>query len=188
MEELNQNLIPKQHLVSNQNLLPKHHFSSNLHTSSNQNKNPTQHQHLHPTSSVGQKRPNNRVLRHEKIMARTTRTKINEPPLQPTPPQTSEVAQNSLRMDISDLAKVIRPEITNWKPNTSYLLCNNVSQIIPPPDAVTDSPDNPLMVSFLIPPDSFSGESNSDSSVLEVTCQVVDVSTIPLKMNFSILT
>jgi len=77
------------------------------------------------------------------------------------------------------------PEITNWKPNTSYLMCANVCQISPPSD-VQIYPNSPQFISFLIPPDSLGSSeeiSAGNQSVLEVTCSVADISFLPLQPN-----
>jgi len=137
------------------------------------------------------KKTTKRVMKHEtSLPSRGTKRMKDDQPLQPIKNQksTNPPAPKSTRKDLSEVSKIIRPEIANWKPNTTYLLCTNVSQIIPPPSASIEDPDAPLMVSFLIPPDSLNGsqatsstsDNLGDESVLEVTCQVVDVSNIPL--------
>jgi len=135
-----------------------------------------------------------RVVEHEKPepSSKVTKRKRGEPSSSPSPPKTS--SQLSQNTDLTQIGTILRPEIQNWKKNTTYLLCANVSEIIPPASAVPDDPYAPLMVSFLIPPDSFNttcSKENSGSAdaaensteVLEVTCQVVDVCSIPLKRN-----
>jgi len=50
------------------------------------------------------------------------------------------------------------PQMLHFKPNTTYLLCHNVSQIIPPPTMSSSSPPSdefPPQIVFIIPPDSF---------------------------------
>jgi len=76
----------------------------------------------------------------------------------------------------------VQPHITNWKPNTTYLMCPDVQQITPPNNArIPEQANAPLMVAFLIPPDTFDSNSNSDgNSMIEVTCQVIDVNLIPI--------
>jgi len=75
-----------------------------------------------------------------------------------------------------------QPQIQHWKPNTTYLMCADVQQITPPPTVEVDE-SAPFMVAFLIPPDSFGSPApnaqSESESLLEVTCQVVDVSVIP---------
>jgi len=135
------------------------------------------------------KKTTKRVMKHEtSLPSRGAKRKRDDQPPRPVKTQKSPdppTAPKPTQIDISEVSKIVRPEISNWKPNTTYLLCTNVSQIIPPPSASLDDPDAPLMVSFLIPPDSLTGSratlrSTSTESVLEVTCQVVDVSNIPL--------
>jgi len=136
-----------------------------------------------------------RVVEHEKPepSSKVTKHKRGEPSSSPSPPKTS--SQLSQNTDLTQIGTILRPEIQNWKKNTTYLLCANVSEIIPPASVAPDDPYAPLMVSFLIPPDSFNTtcvKENSGSAdaakkisteVLEVTCQVVDVCSIPLKRN-----
>jgi len=132
------------------------------------------------------KKTTKRVIKHDtSLPSRGTKRKRDDQPIK-NQKSTNPPAPKSTQKDFSEVSKLVRTEIANWKPNTTYLLCANVSQIIPPPSVSLEDPDAPLMVSFLIPPDSLSGlQANSGSkvsgaeSVLEVTCQVVDVSNIP---------
>lgn len=74
------------------------------------------------------------------------------------------------------------PLISEWRPNTTYLMCSSVSQISPPEHIHLPHDDNaPLMLSFFIPPDSLSAESTAESTsqTLEVTCQVVNINFVP---------
>eukprot|EP01121_Diplochlamys_sp_Union-15-3_P022144 TRINITY_DN933_c0_g1_i1.p1 TRINITY_DN933_c0_g1~~TRINITY_DN933_c0_g1_i1.p1 ORF type:complete len:596 (+),score=97.94 TRINITY_DN933_c0_g1_i1:88-1875(+) len=75
----------------------------------------------------------------------------------------------------------IQPIITNWKPNTTYLVCPDVRQITPPPEVQVEEANSPHMVAFLIPPDTLNPSNETDSgSMIEVTCQVVDINMLPV--------
>eukprot|EP01130_Rhizamoeba_saxonica_P011352 TRINITY_DN4719_c0_g1_i1.p1 TRINITY_DN4719_c0_g1~~TRINITY_DN4719_c0_g1_i1.p1 ORF type:complete len:527 (-),score=148.03 TRINITY_DN4719_c0_g1_i1:85-1665(-) len=71
----------------------------------------------------------------------------------------------------------------NFKPNTTYLLCNDVQQIVPSEDmGIENDPDSPLLITFIIPPDTFeTGKEpkKEEDGLLEVTCQVIDVNLSP---------
>jgi len=134
-------------------------------------------------------------VKHEKSepSSKVMKRKRGEP--SPSPKKSTQHSSQRTQ-DLTQIGEVLRPEIQNWKKNTTYLLCANVSEIIPPTSAAPDDPHAPLMVSFLIPPDSFSTSSAKKNSaseavenceVLEVTCQVVDVCSIPLKRNHAVL-
>jgi len=69
---------------------------------------------------------------------------------------------------------VILPEIKDWKPNTTYLLCNNVKQLTPPVPLPQD-PTAPMILSLFIPPDSEELNAPGEKSMLEVTCKVFDL-------------
>lgn len=75
-------------------------------------------------------------------------------------------------------------QAVNFKPNTTYLMCNNVQQITPPASAnIKDDPNEQTMISFLIPPDSLDPSHKSSEGkreILEVTCRVVGVSVLPV--------
>ena len=66
---------------------------------------------------------------------------------------------------------------TFWKPNTTYLMCNDVHHLnVPVLDGnVADESPN---ISFLIPPMSLGGEESG--MLLAVTCKVTDVNMVPL--------
>jgi regulator of replication initiation timing len=71
--------------------------------------------------------------------------------------------------------------ITDWKPNTTYLLCPDVQKLTPPTDIKSD-PSLPSQISLLIPAHSLAvgaGDSDNGSgradTLLEVTCRVVDI-------------
>jgi len=76
------------------------------------------------------------------------------------------------------------PLVSDWKPNTTYLLCPEVQKLTPPTDIKSD-PTLPTQISFLIPSQSLAvgaGDSASGAgrdSLLEVTCRVVDVTSRP---------
>jgi hypothetical protein len=91
----------------------------------------------------------------------------------PTPPQSDPTTNSSL----------LRPQISVWRSNTTYLLCGNVAQIQPGPDhKIEDYPDERqqiAMITIFIPPD----ESNPQKTFLSVTCQVLETEYIPAEMN-----
>jgi len=126
-----------------------------------------------------------RVLRHDKnsVVNRSVKRRKEEPKSStaPTPsPQNSYTTPSTIPN--SNQSRVI-PDISKWRPNTTYLMCNNVSQILPPTNVVSNNPQN-VMVSLLIPPDTFG--TPKENSLLEVTCQVIEVSSVPLKLSNSI--
>eukprot|EP01122_Echinamoeba_exundans_P008823 TRINITY_DN3002_c0_g1_i1.p1 TRINITY_DN3002_c0_g1~~TRINITY_DN3002_c0_g1_i1.p1 ORF type:complete len:641 (+),score=225.89 TRINITY_DN3002_c0_g1_i1:408-2330(+) len=78
-------------------------------------------------------------------------------------------------------------QVINFKPNVTYLMCNNVQQITPAANAdMKEDPSAPALISFLIPPDSLdassksSGRSSVQKELLEVTCKVVGVNLVPI--------
>lgn len=74
---------------------------------------------------------------------------------------------------------VMRPDISMWKSNTTYLLCGSVSQIHPSPNSfIEDYTDErkESYINILIPPD----ESNPDKTFLSVTCKILETSFIPI--------
>jgi len=80
----------------------------------------------------------------------------------------------------SPLFKV--PLIEEWKSNTTYLMCPTVLQMTPPSGARIVNPDDSSpLISFFIPPDMIpNGSENSNTKVLQVTCQVVDMNLLPV--------
>jgi len=95
------------------------------------------------------------------------------------------------------------PQILNWKANTTYLLCENVKQMLPPHQITQyfeqEECLDPPTISFLIPPDVFGKSTNVSGnnqhvspcdmdpqqnpatlSYLEVTCRVSDVNYVPM--------
>lgn len=80
----------------------------------------------------------------------------------------------------------IKSQISAWKPNTTYLMCNDIQQVVPPENVPRDA-NAPLLIAFLLPSDSFNGtatQSGQDSNgMLEVTCQVIDVNILPQLAN-----
>jgi len=145
--------------------------------------------------SLRLKKTNNRVMKHETRSSRGIKRTRDEALPQPNKIQKKTNSPKSTQIDISEVSNIIRPEISNWKPNTTYLLCSNVSQILPPPSATIEDPNAPLMVSLLIPPDCLNGSQGTSrvsdnpggSSVLEVSCQVVDVTNIPLQKKYHVI-
>jgi len=69
---------------------------------------------------------------------------------------------------------LLLPEIKEWRPNTTYLLCNNVQQLSPPVN-ISDlqDPNSPMVLSLFIPPEP--DDYSVDKSMLEVTCSVIDM-------------
>eukprot|EP01128_Nolandella_sp_AFSM9_P010592 TRINITY_DN7349_c0_g1_i1.p1 TRINITY_DN7349_c0_g1~~TRINITY_DN7349_c0_g1_i1.p1 ORF type:complete len:376 (-),score=86.46 TRINITY_DN7349_c0_g1_i1:277-1404(-) len=69
--------------------------------------------------------------------------------------------------------------VTEWRANTTYLVCPTIKQLTPPPSApLVGDPTTSPTISFLIPPDSM-GSSDSQE-VMEVTCSVVSMKSLPL--------
>jgi hypothetical protein len=108
-----------------------------------------------------------RVLRHEKSTNgnRSVKRRKDEPQTKPS--------QSSPILD----SQSVLPYITHWRPNTTYLLCHNVSQIVSPKSERPSQ--SPALISLLIPPDAMG--TTRDNSLLEVTCQVMDVSFVPIR-------
>jgi hypothetical protein len=78
----------------------------------------------------------------------------------------------------------LRPQISVWRANTTYLLCGNVAQIHPPPDVLFEDYPNDrdsLMINILIPPD----QSNTEKTFLSVTCKILETSYIPAEKMMS---
>jgi len=69
---------------------------------------------------------------------------------------------------------LILPEIKEWKPNTTYLLCNSVNQLTSPVPLPQD-PLSPMMLSLFIPPDPEELNMPGERSMLEVSCKVIDL-------------
>jgi len=132
-------------------------------------------------SGVTQQKAAKRVLRHEKTSSTTRSVKrrkesVKQPITSPiTPPPATTTTQTT-----PDQRSII-PEIIQWRPNTTYLICNNVSQIVPPSSVLEPQRQTPAMVSLLIPPDALG--TSQQNSLLEVTCQVMDVNFVPLRID-----
>jgi len=116
-----------------------------------------------------------RVLRHEKTSSNRSskRRKDEQHPPKPSP-------TISIVPPLFDSQSVI-PHITHWKPNTTYLLCTNVSQIFPTPERKPQQThqSSPSSISLLIPPDVLG--TSRYNSLLEVNCQVMDVTYVPIR-------
>jgi len=61
------------------------------------------------------------------------------------------------------------PRILHWNKNTTYLLCENIKQMLPPQEIhkfldQQEDCDDPPVISFLIPPDVFSAGSQQSSA------------------------
>jgi len=70
---------------------------------------------------------------------------------------TSSEALPASQVTISDV-----PQMLHFKPNTTYLFCQNVSQILPPTTSESMTQEElhsnvPPQITFIIPPDSFGG-------------------------------
>lgn len=105
---------------------------------------------------------------------------------------TAETAEQ-LRVDSeASVVASAAADVLNFKPNVTYLVCSNVQQITPPSDLKPDQ-SAPALISFLIPPDTFSARDPSShrsgtNELLEVSCRVVGVNALPmLKRNPSAL-
>jgi hypothetical protein len=136
-----------------------------------------------------QNKSTKRVLRHDKntvVSTRSVKRRKEEPKSSTTStPSHISTPQNLYTPTPAPAHSIQRviPDISKWRPNTTYLMCNNVSQILPPSNVVSNNPQN-VMVSLLIPPDTFG--TPKENSLLEVTCQVIEVSSVPLKLSNSI--
>jgi len=129
-----------------------------------------------------------RVMRHDKNTVVKSVKRRKEEPKSSTTSTPSHISspQNSYTQtptNPNSIQSRVIPDISKWRPNTTYLMCNNVSQILPPSNVVSNNPQN-VMVSLLIPPDTFG--TPKDNSLLEVTCQVIEVSSVPLKLSNSL--
>jgi hypothetical protein len=87
----------------------------------------------------------------------------------------------------TSLVEDVRRNITQWKPNTTYLLCSDVRHLTPPEPIPRDN-KSPMFLAFLIPPDSLTNSTGStnlnstnsgNNSMIEVTCQIVDLNLLP---------
>jgi regulator of replication initiation timing len=131
-----------------------------------------------------QNKSTKRVLRHDKNSVVSTRSvkRRKEEPKSSTSTPSHISPQNSYTptpAPANNIQSRVIPDISKWRPNTTYLMCNNVSQILPPSNVVSNNPQN-VMVSLLIPPDTFG--TPKENSLLEVTCQVIEVSSVPSKI------
>jgi len=123
-----------------------------------------------------QQKPIKRVIRHDKNTAQRS-LKRRKAESKPTPPPVS--LSTPLPTFSIDHRSV--PELIQWRPNTTYLICNHVSQILPPStSSVHHRQPMPVMVSLLIPPDALGHP--QENALLEVICQVIDVSSVPLRL------
>jgi len=67
--------------------------------------------------------------------------------------------------------------VPEWKANTTYLLCPQVHKLNPPAELQAAPKEGvPQHIAFLVPPSALGAEAD-DKVMLEVTCQVVDVTT-----------
>jgi hypothetical protein len=85
---------------------------------------------------------------------------------------------NELRFSIENETELteLRPHISVWKANTTYLLCGKVSQISPAAGTLfTDTEQQDTMISFFIPPD----KGSTDKLFLMVTCKVIETAYTP---------
>jgi len=126
-----------------------------------------------------QQKTTKRVLRHEKNSNNSRTVKKRKD--QKTNNKTS--IPTSLHTPSTFDHRSIIPHITQWKPNTTYLLCHNVSQIVPPSHIHTEEPQLSTLsfISFIIPPDIL-GARQQDHSLLEVICQVMTVNFVPIRI------
>jgi regulator of replication initiation timing len=105
--------------------------------------------------------------------------------------QVPSLAQPSMeQVSVESEASIVAAaaaQVINFKPNVTYLMCNNVQQITPVINTdMKEDPNAPTLISFLIPPDSLdsshksSGRSSVQKELLEVTCKVVGVNLVPM--------
>jgi len=89
----------------------------------------------------------------------------------------SEFANESSSTNDSESSELVQwfNRNINVKPNTAYLACNDVQQITPVNSPPIDS-GAPFYVSFLVPTNASKSSQNDDNLVMEITCQVMDIS------------
>jgi len=130
-----------------------------------------------------QNKSTKRVLRHDKnsvVSTRSVKRRKEEPKSSTSTPSHISPQNSYTPTPANNIQSRVIPDISKWRPNMTYLMCNNVSQILPPSNVVSNNPQN-VMVSLLIPPDTFG--TPKENSLLEVTCQVIEVSSVPLKLS-----
>jgi len=135
-----------------------------------------------PSQEIDRRRLAIKPENPDRMVTRSTKRKRGENLSQQKKIKTRKISQTN-QQNINFLGG--NPKITNWKPNTTYLMCSNVCQISPPSD-VQNFGNSPQMISFLIPPDSLGSSeeiSQGTPSVLEVTCSVSDINFLPLQPN-----
>jgi hypothetical protein len=145
------------------------------------------HKKVERQNSGVQQKAAKRVLRHEKTSSTTTRSvkrrkeTVKQQQQQPIAPIPFSATTIQTTPNPPNPRSVI-PEIIQWRPNTTYLICNNVSQMVPPPSVSNNNvnPNPARMVSLLIPPDALG--TSQENALLEVTCQVLDVNFVPLRL------
>jgi hypothetical protein len=137
-------------------------------------------------TGVPQQKGAKRVLRHEKTTSTTRSVKRRKETVkQQQQQQTTPIAPIPLSVTSNPTTpnhRSVIPEIIQWRPNTTYLICNNVSQILPPPSVLEllqqrQNPNPARMVTLLIPPDALG--TSQENALLQVTCQVLDVNFLP---------
>lgn len=96
-------------------------------------------------------------------------------------PQVVEVQDEVSGQDLSFPTK-LNFDPSFFKANTTYLMCKSVNKL-EPSFLVPSDDTSAKKLSFIIPPSSLGGSdtSESDSGLLVVTCEVVDVSMVPIK-------
>jgi len=144
----------------------KNHLSQNL---------PKKVERETKPSTGPQQKPIKRVIRHYKNTVPRSLKRRKES--KPTPPP---VPLSTPHPTFSIEHRFV-PELIQWRPNTTYLMCNHVSQILPPSTGgVHHRQSMPVMVALLIPPDALGH--TQENALLEVICQVIDVSSVPLRL------
>jgi hypothetical protein len=113
------------------------------------------------------------TFRYDQSSLKSEKSRQSEEPLRIPP------SHEPLRFSIENETELteLRPHISVWKANTTYLLCGKVSQIHPANGTLFTNTDETqsTMITFYIPPD----KSSTDKLFLAVTCKVIETAYIP---------
>jgi len=114
--------------------------------------------------------------------SQTTLKTVEKNTRRKTSPVGQVASSGEFNPNTSTLPLLKVPLIEEWKSNTTYLMCPTVLQMTPPSGArVVNPEDSSPLISFFIPPDTIpNGSANSNTKVLQVTCQVVDMNLLPV--------
>jgi len=104
-------------------------------------------------------------------------------PTQSTSPN-SHLVQQQLPQK-PNISKI--PNISTWKQNTTYLLVDSLSQLLPPKQALIQADEDELPAfSFLVPPDKATNLTGlgglDEGAFLEISCHVIAFNRIPALM------